>query len=257
MSENLIRGLSGFVLSHNCIRLDYPIFECIESIMPICDEVVVSDAGSNDGTLSRLKTLAFENRKVRIVSHPASLFPDGQQVLNDWMAEVKKALRYDMQLMIDADEILDPGSFDPIRRAVMDGEPRIFNYVNFWLDAQHTCPWGDGRKLHLMRTDQVMHTHGQTPPGYDEIRDKAKTDPRLITYHYSALRRRQAFFAKCRIMSKRCAWEYSDRGLIAAEDNGTDFMQAYPDRLAATVPFLGQHPKVMHNWITERGWKIT
>jgi glycosyltransferase involved in cell wall biosynthesis len=250
------RGISGYTFSHNCVKLDYPIFECIASMLPVCDEVVVSDAGSTDGTLEAIKLLAEREAKLRLVHHPKSLFPNGEQVFNNWVEAVRKELDYDMQFMLDGDEILDPRGFAEMRQAVDDRKPRIFNYVNFWLDAQHMCPWGDSRKLHLMRTSQSMHAHGCAPHGFDLIRANAKSDPSLITYHYSALRKRPAFFAKCRVMAERSGLGYADQALLAAEKDGSDFMMGYPDRVASSVPFTGEHPAVIRNWLLERGWKL-
>ena len=43
--------VSGFTFIRNAIQYDYPIVEAIQSILPICDEVVVAVGNSEDNTL--------------------------------------------------------------------------------------------------------------------------------------------------------------------------------------------------------------
>ncbi len=250
------RGLSGYTIAINCLALDYPLFECIAAMLPICDEVVVSDAGSTDGTLVKLDELKEREPKLRVVSHPESLWPSNDQVGNNWVNAVRRELDYDMAFWIDADEILDPVSFNEMKNAVQMKEARIFNYTNFWLDAQHTTIWGDGRKLHLQPTADIIHVHGKNLPGYVEVRETAIGHPNLKTYHYSALRRRAAFIAKCKAVAIRHGFGYADQELMQAERTGEDFMPLYADRTKDIKVFTGTHPAVMHQWLLDRGWAL-
>jgi hypothetical protein len=42
--------VSGFTFIRNAIKYDYPIVEAIQSILPLCDEVVVAVGNSEDET---------------------------------------------------------------------------------------------------------------------------------------------------------------------------------------------------------------
>ncbi len=46
--------ISGYVTTKDCLSQGYPIKECIESMQQFCDEVVVVDGGSTDGTFQML-----------------------------------------------------------------------------------------------------------------------------------------------------------------------------------------------------------
>ncbi len=204
-----------------------------------------------------LQALAGAEPKLRIVSqNPIERFPDGPENGNQWMEMARAECQYSMQLSLDGDEILDPSSYPGILLAVAQGEPRIFTYVNFWLDAQHICPWGDGRKMHLIPSNCPISCHGTAPSGYESMRQVARSDPSLVSYHYSALRRRDAFFAKCKVMAKRFNEDYADQALIWAEKDGIDFAPLYPERMDSLSDFTGRHPDFMHRWLLDRGWKL-
>lgn len=250
-------GISGITICKNWIELDYPGFLTIESLLPVCEEVLVSDGGSTDGTLERLLEWAAHEPKLRIIRHPESLWPSNDQVGNNWVNAVRKQAKYSMTCWLDADEILDPGSYDEMRRAMTLNEERIFTYVNFWLDAQHITLWGDGRKLHLQRADHYIHVHGENPPEWVDVRTNAKGHPSLVSYHYSALRKQDAFIAKCKVIAIRHGFGYADQGLMQAEKEKIPFMPLYSDRTQNAEKFTGTHPAFMNSWLLERGWKLT
>src|SRR5687768_5278014 len=57
--------VSGFTFVRNAIKYDYPIVEAIQSILPLCDEVVVAVGDSEDGTMELIKGIPSE--KIRII----------------------------------------------------------------------------------------------------------------------------------------------------------------------------------------------
>ena len=57
--------VSGFTFINNAVRFDYPIVEAIQSIMPLCDEVVVAVGDAQDGTRELIESIG--SNKVWIV----------------------------------------------------------------------------------------------------------------------------------------------------------------------------------------------
>jgi len=57
--------ISGFTFVRDAIRLDYPIVECIHSILPIVDEFVVNVGVSSDGTTDLVREIG--SPKLRII----------------------------------------------------------------------------------------------------------------------------------------------------------------------------------------------
>jgi len=249
-------GLSGYTVCRNAISLDYPLVECILSMLPVCDEVVVCDSDSEDGTVMALELLASIQPKIRIINRPFDNPKGDEGWFDRWVNFARGHLQYDMQLQMDADEIVHPCSYDEIRASVARRDVRLFTFHNFWLDAQHTCPWGDGKKLHLLPTELYLNSHGARPDGEVNARQLATEHPTLVSLHYSALRKREAYYAKCRFLGEAMIPADADITRDDPEKSGMDLMHAHPDRLAACVPFRLTHPEFMHKWLTERGWKI-
>lgn len=249
-------GLSGYTVTRNAIRLDYPFVECIRSMLPVCNEVVVCDCDSDDGTLERLRLLAKAEPKIRVIQWPFTNPVADETWFDRWLNFTREHLSFDMQLQLDADEILDPSSYAEIRASVSRNQARLFTFVNFWLDAQHTCQWGDGFKAHLGPSSAYLNSHGYAPNGVVKLRDIATHHAHLIVYHYSSLRRREAFIEKCHSLGKIMVENYNTREYLDAEGKPVDFMRAHPDRVANSVPFTGKHPALMHEWLKERGHSV-
>ncbi len=60
--------LSGYTTTRNCISQKYPWRESIQSLLNFCDEVVVGDGGSKDGTWEELLDLQKSNPKLKLFS---------------------------------------------------------------------------------------------------------------------------------------------------------------------------------------------
>jgi hypothetical protein len=54
--------ISGFMIVRNVISQGYPFLEAIASVLPICDEFLVSDGYSDDGTFEVLSEVSRFNK---------------------------------------------------------------------------------------------------------------------------------------------------------------------------------------------------
>src|SRR5687768_10405941 len=57
--------LSGFTIERNVVRNDYPVLEATNSILPVCDEVVVAVGKSEDETLNLVQSI--NSPKIKII----------------------------------------------------------------------------------------------------------------------------------------------------------------------------------------------
>jgi len=99
--------VSGYTTTKDCINQTYPWRECISSLFSFCDEVVVVDGGSTDGTWEELQKWAEDEPKLKVA-----------QVLRDWnhkrfavfdgaqKAEARSRCTGDFCWQIDADEVV-------------------------------------------------------------------------------------------------------------------------------------------------------
>ena len=58
--------ISGFMIVKDVIEQGYPFVEAIASALPICDEFLVSDGYSTDGTYEVIKKISNLNPKVKV-----------------------------------------------------------------------------------------------------------------------------------------------------------------------------------------------
>lgn len=100
-------SISGYTTVYNCIKQDYPFVECIESMLPFCEEVCVVDGGSTDGTWEKLTELASKEPKLKIKqitrdwNHPRFAVFDGIQ-----KAEARAMCKSTFCWQMDSDEIV-------------------------------------------------------------------------------------------------------------------------------------------------------
>jgi len=92
--------ISGFTFCHGCISGGYPIRECINSLLPFVDDMVVVDCESTDGTRELLETMP-----VRIID--GKWGTDAGETLKAAHA-LHIECKYDTIIHAEADEIWDP-----------------------------------------------------------------------------------------------------------------------------------------------------
>ena len=107
--------VSGFTFVRNAVKFDYPVVESIKSILPVCNEFIVSVGNSEDGTLELIKSI--ESPKIKIYE---SFWDDSQRTGGRILAiETNKALKQvspdsDWAFYIQADEVVHEKYFDNI-----------------------------------------------------------------------------------------------------------------------------------------------
>jgi glycosyltransferase involved in cell wall biosynthesis len=116
--------ISGFMIVKDVLKQGYPFVEAIVSALPVCDEILVSDGYSVDGTYEVLEKISHVNPKVKIYRYR---WPDKKDtsVLVDVTNELRKKCHFQYIFSIQANEVLHEKSV-PFIRAL----PSIFPNVD-------------------------------------------------------------------------------------------------------------------------------
>jgi len=62
--------ITCFMIVRNALNQGYPFVEAVAQALPVCDEMLIGDGGSTDGTLQTLKKLEQLNPKIKIYTDP-------------------------------------------------------------------------------------------------------------------------------------------------------------------------------------------
>ena len=109
--------LSGYTTTKNVIESDYPWQASIQSLLGFCDEVVVVDGGSDDGTWEALQYLAESEEKLKVYQvkrdwndYRFAVF-DGQQ-----KAVARSLCKGDWCWQMDIDEVVHENDYEKVKK---------------------------------------------------------------------------------------------------------------------------------------------
>jgi hypothetical protein len=247
--------VSGFTFVRNAILFDYPVVESINSLLPVCDEVVVAVGQSDDGTLELIRQI--DSPKLRIIQ--TNWDADLQVAGRVLAAETEKALaaaqpHADWCFYLQADEVLHEADYPVLRQTMLDAlhelevEALLFDYIHFYGAYQYV-----GTARHWYRREvRVIRNHRNIRSWKDAQGFRTAEGKKLNVvhsgahvYHYGWVRHPEAQKQKHR----------NFHALYHGADakSPPDAFYQYEGR-EPIKPFLSTHPAVMQGRIAARQW---
>ena len=252
--------VSGFTIIRNALKYDYPVVEAITSILPICDEFIVSVGNSEDETLALIQSI--NSPKIKIVH---SVWDDSLRVGGKVLAdETNKAFDQispdsDWAFYIQSDEVVHEKYLDSIRSEMEKWKDRkdvdglLFNYTHFYGNYNYV---GDSRKwyrreIRIIRNDRSIRSY-KDAQGFRKT-DNSKLKVKAIdahVYHYGWVKPPAAQQEKQKNFHKM--W-HDDTWMKENIADAVEFDYSVIDVLA---PFKGTHPKVLEERLSRYNWKF-
>src|SRR5262245_42965220 len=128
--------ISGFTFIRNGIKLTYPFTESIQSILPVCDEVIVAVGNSDDGTREAIANINSPRIKIIDTMWDESLRTGGK-ILAQQTDIALNAITGDWGFYLQGDEVVHESELKLIVEAAkyylndfrVDG--LLFSYYHF------------------------------------------------------------------------------------------------------------------------------
>ncbi|HTS44982.1 MAG TPA: hypothetical protein VMH01_11345 [Puia sp.] len=251
----------GFTFIRNAVKYDYPIVEAIRSILPLCDEVIVSVGNSEDETKALIQ--AIPSSKIKIFD---SVWNDSLREGGAVLAEeTNKAFDHvpidaDWCLYIQGDEVIHEKYYPAIREAMdkykndLHVEGLLFRYLHFYASYDYV---GDSRKwydheIRILRNDKSIRSY-RDAQGFRKNGQKLKVKPiGAYIYHYGWVKHPYSQFQKISNFVKM--WNPDDalpQQISATEESNFDYSE-----IDSLEKFQGTHPQVMQDRVNKKNWSF-
>lgn len=245
--------ISGFTFIKHGLQLGYPIRESIESIEPLCDEIVINvgfddpELKEDDGTWDYLHDY-FKHPKFKFVKSwwDPNLRKDGL-ILSQQTNIALKECRGKYAQYIQGDEALHEDDLKIIHNSVIDMEKDkaidglVFDYIHFYgnVDVQLYTRRIYRQEMRLIRNHKnIVSWKDAQGFRYDNQQKIPCKKINARVFHYGWARKEQVMATKVKAMDK----------LYHENPNQAEFSYK---RMWGLRKFAKSHPSVMQNWIDQ------
>ncbi len=253
--------VTGFTFIRNAIKLDYPIVEAINSILPICTDFVVAVGNSEDETSELIKSI--DPIKIRIIE---TIWDDSLRENGAVLAiETNKAFQAidpdcDWAFYIQGDEVIHEKYLDSIQIAMKfyqnrkDIDGLLFNYLHFYGSYDYvgaSTKWYS-EEIRIIKNNKKIYSFKDAQgfrKGENEKLNIAKIP--ACVYHYGWVKEPKAMQQKQESFHR--LWH--DDNWMEENIAKTDQFE-YEEHVSQLNIFNGTHPKVMIDRIDRKNWKF-
>lgn len=246
----------GFTFVRNAVKFDYPVVESIKSILPICDEFVVSVGNSDDETLKLIESIGSPKIRITHTVWDDSLRKGGRVLA----VETDKAFDaigddFDWCFYIQADEVVH----EQYLPAIVEGmehykdspevEGLLFKYTHFYGNYQYvgnTRQWYRN-EIRIIRNNKEIRSY-RDAQGFRKNNEKLHVKPiEAYIYHYGWVKNPHLQSEKLRNSIQL----YSEVDIEELIKKGEMFDYSTINSLDV---FQGTHPEVILDRIKHQDW---
>ncbi len=252
--------VTGFSFIKNAVAFQYPIVEAINSILPLCDEVIVAVGNSTDGT--REAVASIDKQKVKVID---TVWNDqltkGGNVLASETDKAFNAISADSDwcMYIQGDEVLHEAGHDEVYKAMLqwkdvkEVDGLLFKYIHFYGSFDYvgvSSNWYRN-EIRVVKNDKSIYSYKDAQGFRKGANQKLKVKPLNATiYHYGWVREPSA------MQAKQNNFETYYHDLVPQTKEKTDTSEFDYSSIDALKVFTGTHPAVMQNRIAAANWKF-
>ncbi len=250
--------ISGFSFIKNAIKYQYPIVEALQSILPLCDEVVVAVGDSEDST--RELVASINPKKIKIIDTVWNEgFKEGGRVLAVETDRAFNAISADTDwcFYIQGDEVLHEQYHKEVYeqmkkwRDKKEVEGLLFKYRHFYGSFDYvgiSSKWYRN-EIRIIRNDKTIFSYRDAQSFRKGNNERLKVKPiDAYIHHYGWVREPQAMFSKQRNFGRF----YDGKG-----DEGRIYSGEFDySKIDALAKYTGTHPEVMKSKIASVNWQF-
>lgn len=248
--------VSAFLISHQCLYLDFPIEATVRSALDFCENIYINDGKSYDGTLDLLYSLQNEYGKDRIKiyerewQHTRKFWTEQKNFLLDKIHQDHYAF------CLDADEVIHEKDIDGLKIIMEEGHQQAvsFPFIHFygrpthfiqgsiWY-ARHTRLWKKSTGIRLIHKGGGCADDVVWPDGFPAHLGRFYNS-KIPIYHYGNCRNPKAMGVK----SKKADDLYQNSEAYLSGNLPEPRAFDYGFEKINLNEFKNSHPKYIKNW---------
>ena len=244
-------SLGGTIFVRNAIEFDYCVLEAIRCLQELCDEVVVVDAGSDDGTTELLNEIKDDKTIILTLSKEDWDNQHGKEKLAYFTNIAIGCLSTDYNINLQADEIIHEDSFDAIRKAVSTGGQAFYvTRKNLWKDCNHELDVPHEKKPCSTEIIRLAKSNFKSFGDAESLEALAsfKYMKEIVIWHYGFVRRKEVMISKIKNMQTNVFEIDYDKKMDGMNVFDWEAWFSEEDLKPITTP----HPKFIKEWILTR-----
>ncbi len=259
--------ISGFTYVRNGFDYGVPFLESIQSILPICDEMIIAVGDSVDGTRQAIEKL--QTGKIKIIDTVWDMsLTNGGKIFANQANLALDAVTGDWAFHIQADEVIHENDLPAIISAIHENDSNkkvegfILPFLHFWggynyirntrrVHNYEVRIFRNGLNVRSYRDSQGFRKY-KSLAGYENGKEKGE---KLLVkkiaapvYHYNGIRPPEIFRKKAEQMG--AFYKTVDEVQKILDEKNYNW-----DNVDRVVEFNGPHPLLMMPKVSAQNWE--